>query len=85
MQLARVTAGEREDRVAPRCRIFMRELKGEEKRWRIGARRQRLVDETLKETGNGFAFTTHFALGLTFGEMRRLPSRAAVAAVLRGG
>lgn len=25
------------------------------------------TDEDLKETGNGFIFTTHFALRLTFG------------------
>lgn len=28
---------------------------------------QRRTDEDLKETGNGFPFTTHFALRLTFG------------------
>lgn len=28
--------------------------------------RQRQTDEDLKKTGNGFTFTTHFALRLTF-------------------
>lgn len=28
---------------------------------------QRWTDKDLKETGNGFTFTTHFALRLTFG------------------
>lgn len=34
---------------------------------------QRWTDEDLKETGNGFTFTTHFALCLTFGRGADVP------------
>lgn len=47
-----------------------------------------MVDEDLKETGNGFTFTTHFALGLTFGRGSRCVPflrSAAVAAAIHGG
>lgn len=49
-----VTAGEKGDGAVPRRRKIM-------------SKRERLADEDLKETGNGFIFTTHFALRLTFG------------------
>lgn len=65
----------------------MRTRGRERERKRDGGRRQRLVDEDLKETGNGFTFTTHFALGLTFGRGSRcvaLARSAAVTAAIHG-
>lgn len=58
-----VTAGERRDGALPPRREIMRERE----------RAERWTDEDLKETGNGFIFTTHFALRLTFGREADVP------------